>query len=238
MGGVGVAVRCGPMPSRLSPPLPSPRSAFAARARGAAALVVLAAGALVAACSDDDANGGAPAVDAGVDAALVAPDATAASDAVAPTEAGPEGGAPADAGGSCHDLAQLGDTVRWFTKTSAAPAALGGTVAQGAYVLTEFSIHTNELPDGTEVSVIGKTTLSLEGTTMNVLLDRSDGVTFRRTETFTTNGVDFATTRTCLSPEVDGGSEPGRAQYTATPAELTLIYPTASGTVVNVYTKR
>lgn len=193
-------------------------------------LMLVSGALLVAACENNapPASSG-PLSDAGIgfyDAGLSLDASSSRSDA---------GGS--DAGGSCNAITQRGETVTWVSSTNAAPVATGGTPVDGLYILTDFKIYTSELADGTVVSVIGKATAEIAGSTFSVLLTTPGGEDRRNTETLTLSDTNVTATETCRLDASDAGLSTRTGQYSATSTSFTIHFPTPTGRIENVYTK-
>ncbi len=166
--------------------------------------------ALLPACSSSSPGDTHPA-DAGVDAA---PDT--ASDA-APDHPASDA-ADDDAPVACNTLLNSAPSITVEQVASDPPAPLGGTPADGTYVLSAAVIYTGSAgpagPSGTS-----QTTLQITGSTIQVV---STGDPPTRTVTFSTSGTSLDSVDTC--PDTD--TRPG--SYTATPT--TLIVELDGGT--------
>ncbi len=83
----------------------------------------------------------------------------AATDAPAATDAALDGGGDALDGGACNAIAQLADPVTTSCDPGAPPAAAGGTIADGTYVLTESHFF-----GSCESNVLSETLVIAQGT--------------------------------------------------------------------------
>jgi hypothetical protein len=140
-------------------------------------------------------------------------------------------------GGTCNAIVQQGPAnVNVITSTTAPAAALGGTIADGTYVLTAATQHNAAGTNGEVAGSFGKVTRELAG---NVLqsVGTTSVQTKRATETVAVNGTTIDLTAVCAFPPVMGAFAVPTT-FTATATTLTLYQDLSGGVVVEqVYTK-
>jgi hypothetical protein len=113
------------------------------------------------------------------------------------------------------------------------PTLVGGTIADGTFVLTGLTIYTG--PQGpTGASGTAATTLQIASGTIQVA---TTGAPTTRTETLTTSGVNFTATDTCPDTTVIQGT------YTATSTSLIVQFSggtddAGARTIQETFTKR
>jgi len=144
-----------------------------------------------------------------------------------------ESGSTCDAGAACNCLTNSGVVVTLSTSALPQPAPLGGTILDGTYVLTAFTLYTGgdggadaasfATADGgpatwEELAVISGSATSAQYV---LSLDGSADSHENETLTFVDGGASFTSTLTCS--ESDGGSPAGPADYTAS-GSLFLVY--------------
>jgi hypothetical protein len=151
--------------------------------------------------------------------------------------AGVDAGAGDDAGGDasafdagendCNGLSQVGPAVTATCAAGAAPAALGGTVLDGTYVLTATVLFgTCALPDLSETLVISQGTVESLATS-------ADGTVTRKSLTYEIPqpGTLLVETQTCPSGLI------ANIRYSATPTTLTIYLTNALTTRVSTFTR-
>jgi len=148
------------------------------------------------------------------------------------TDVGVVGGAggstPAGTGGAgCSSIANIGATVTQVQASGALPAPLGGTIADGTYVLTKDEAYP---PVSVSVPFHSSQTLEIAGAVMNVALVSDEfPAGLKGTANLVTSGTVATLTWLCGA---DGTFDEG---YTATATELVLIAPQST---VHTYTKQ
>lgn len=186
------------------------------------------------ACGSDDAQSPGTAMDGGP---------TQTSDgANDPIDSG-DGSTPgtdAPPGEQCHDLVQEGAFVAPVKKPLPSPAATGGTIAPGKYVLTASSVYTDSDAGGVGPGLAS--TLFVTGDTFDGISTVEGGSSVRVRSTFTTSGNQLTATSVCYYPPLDG-SAPGTTAtegFSATPTTLTtyLDFGALGGVFEYVYTKQ
>lgn len=142
---------------------------------------------------------------------------------------------PGDSGSACNTLVNEAPEATSSTVKGNAPKATGGTIADGKYFLTEFTLYDPSGSDS-EPSLSGmKTTLSISGKVMSSIIDIGDGTDRTFSETFAVNGTKLDRTLTCPK------SGPDLAAVYSVNGNTLTIYETdsSSGTVAgNVYEKQ
>jgi hypothetical protein len=122
---------------------------------------------------------------------------------------------------------------------------MGGPISNGTFLLTSETLYTN--PDAGITSADGgltqgdrrQTFVLSNATSVSFTLDQAtiSGIrTGRSHGTGAVAGTMVTFTPTC-PPPADGGDDGNTATFTATLTTITLIQPTAEGTLVSVYTK-
>ena len=150
------------------------------------------------------------------------------ADADAADTAGTLDGATGDAApgdGMCNPLTQLGAPVTAVCDSGAPPAATGGAIADGTYVLTEshfFGACSN--------GVLTETVVVSNGTVQSITTE-PDGTTQAKTVTYTLgqNPTTLVETQTCPSRITT------TVRFDATPTTLTIFLTTALATRVSTF---
>ena len=144
------------------------------------------------------------------------------------TGGGVGGNTPAGTGGAgCSNIANIGATVTQVQATGALPEALGGTIADGTYVLTKDEAYP---PVSVSVPFHSSQTLEIAGAVMNVALMSDEfPAGLNGTANLVTSGTVATITWLC------GGNGTFDEGYTATATELVLIAPQST---VHTYTKQ
>lgn len=205
---------------------------------------------LVFACSKEDPL---PAPNSGI---LPRNPGTTATDSGSTTEAGSsdasieaEAGDAGDAGdgGLCTPpIQQRGDVIDQKIDRAAAPAATGGQISPGTYVLTSSKDHTSDLPnlpDGAVLATLGAITFEIDAATLRAIhVDEDETSLYGGSYTTDPNANTFTFSPSCRTEGGSGvylGVRPG-TKYSATPTTITLIVtsPIPGHTGVNVYTKK
>jgi hypothetical protein len=203
------------------------------------------AGAAAFSCGEggsNDAHAGLDDAGGSADAAVPGPEGSTPTDASGPNP-GPDGSADAradaDASEECNAVVQQATAVGELSSTAPAPAAAGGLVVDGTYVLTKSTVHTGALPDGSMVSSPTLNTAVIAGGTWREISQDPGGRFVRVNIAFTTTGTAFASAYTCWYPPLDAGFAAETLQYTATTTELVLIQAMMEGwTRVTVWTRQ
>lgn len=132
-----------------------------------------------------------------------------------------------DAGATCNLLLDCGPTVTMKAIAGAAPTAVGGTIADGTYVLTAWNVHgTTSLPGvftGSVVMVVNGSSWEQSATQMDVEATLS--------LTVSTSGTTLTRNYTCPGVQTD------EREYTVSGDKLILIQPDIGTTKVEEYTK-
>ena len=141
---------------------------------------------------------------------------------------GAGGNAPSGTGGAgCSSLANIGETITQVQAIGAPPAPLGGTIADGTYVLTKDEAYP---PVTVSVPFHSSQTLEIAGTLMNVALVSDElPAGLKGTANLVTSGTVATITWLC------GGNGTFDEGYTATATALVLIAPQNT---VHTYTKQ
>ncbi len=125
----------------------------------------------------------------------------------------------------CHDLQLQGPAVMTIGRTEPLPAAEGGTVVDGTYVLTAVNRYGTTAEGRVEMDDPQRFTLAVRGTVIQQTSESQRSVVRRTTVTFTTAGAKVEPTLACGILLVSPLVEP---TYTATPTILTLFEAPAS----------
>jgi hypothetical protein len=158
---------------------------------------------------------------------------TPKNDAAAPvTDTGTKDTGP---GGACNTLTNTATEANQSTVKGNAPAATGGTIADGTYFLSEFVLYdptgTDEAPSPSGLNV----TMSIKGTAMDSIQTLPDSTSQTFAETFVTNGTKLQRTLSCpkAGPDLE-------AVYTVAGNKLTIFETDPNSKLVagNVYTKQ
>ncbi|MEA2747543.1 MAG: hypothetical protein QOI41_1686 [Myxococcales bacterium] len=185
------------------------------------------------ACSSSDTGAPAAATDAGGADVVTATDAPVTSPADAKADVASE--ASSDGSAACNTVTQAATEATMSTVMGAAPAATGGTIAPGTYLLKELNIYD---PTGT-ASPAGPSglsvTLVIAGNVMNSVQDLADGSSQTFSETFSVMDKTLKRDLTCpkVSPDL-------AAVYSVTTGGL-VVYETDPVSMLvagNVYAKQ
>jgi hypothetical protein len=149
-------------------------------------VILLCAGAI--GCSD-------PAPSSGSTGTPVKNDAGSGSDTGSAVDAAPLTG--------CNQLTQLGAQLSAVGEAGTAPAATGGTFADGTYVMTKVGFY--GLPGISNPA--GALTASIAGTVMNTIATNDKGDVTRASYTIAVTGTKFTLTETC---KVSSGAASGQ----------------------------
>jgi hypothetical protein len=138
--------------------------------------------------------------------------------------------APASDGGDggCNQLSQIGLAVTATCATGAPPAALGGAIVDGTYVLTGTVLYgVCALPDLAETLVVSQGTVESLATS-------ADGTATRRSLTYVipAAGTVLTETQTCPSRVI------ASVRFSATPTTLTIYLTNALTTRVSTFTRQ
>jgi hypothetical protein len=111
------------------------------------------------------------------------------------TDAGSDTGSTVDAATvtGCNDLVQLGTQLTAVGESGAAPAATGGTFADGTYVMNKVAFY--GIAGLTQPA--GALTASIKGTAMNTIATSAAGDVTRASYTILITANSFALTETC-----------------------------------------
>ncbi len=144
-----------------------------------------------------------------------------------------DGGADALDGGACNAIDQLADPVTTSCDPGAPPAATGGTITDGTYVLTESHFFGN-----CDSSVLSETLVVSAGTVQTVqsiTTDATTGLATRRNFTVAATGGSHTTlTETETCPAV--ANVVTNVGFTATATRLTIRMSNALGSRVSTFT--
>jgi len=166
----------------------------------------------------------------------------APTDAASEAEAGPVNDAavtcsgPAD-GGVCNTFANIGSMVT--AGCGSVPAATGGTIVDGTYVLTAVTFYGSSCSGDASVAIpVGSETLvgsglDTGGCLHEIFLNAGGDVT-NTTSICSTQGIQYTCSEVC--PAGDAGAV--TQQYTATPTTLTVYSSNADGPYAGTYTKQ
>ncbi|MDB4938320.1 MAG: hypothetical protein JWP87_5292 [Labilithrix sp.] len=140
-----------------------------------------------------------------------------------------------DVAGECNAVTNGAPELTSSTIKGDAPAATGGTIADGTYFQKEFNIYD---PAGTASapSPSGlKVTLVIEGSSMQSVQELPDASVATFTETFVANGTKLDRTLTCPKATTDL-----KAVYSVSGSTLTIYETDPQSMLVagNVYTKQ
>ena len=138
-------------------------------------------------------------------------------------------------GGPCNNLTNTATEANQSTVKGNAPAATGGTIADGTYFLSEFILYdptgTDEAPSPSGLNV----TMSIKGTAMDSIQTLPDSSSQTFAETFVTNGTKLQRTLSCpkAGPDLE-------AVYTVAGNKLTIYETDPNSKLVagNVYVKQ
>ncbi len=142
-------------------------------------------------------------------------------------------------GGQCNTLGQQGAKLDVTGSKANPPAASGGTVADGTYVLTGSKLYGAAVPEGPITGASSPaTTVEVKGTTYNSIITRPTGDS-RTTSTLAVSGVNATLTATCAFPVADGGlGAPIQTTYSATSTGFTIYAVQGGITAEQAYTKK
>lgn len=149
--------------------------------------------------------------------------------ATAATDAASDGGRDALDGGACNAIAQLADPVTTSCDPGAAPAAAGGTIADGTYLLTESHFF-----GACESNVLSETLVIAQGTVQSITTDATTGLATRRSFTYKTTSGSATLTETETCP----GAFIANVAFAATPSRLTIFMRNALGSRMSAFTLR
>lgn len=155
------------------------------------------------------------------------PDAAAkAADAAGNADGTLDGGADGLDGRGCNAIAQLADPVTTSCDPGAPPAAAGGTIADGTYLLTESHFF-----GACESNVLSETLVVSHGTVQSVTTDATTGMTTRGSFTYaaTSGSSTLSETETCP------GAFTANVGFTATPSRLTIFMRNALGSRMSAF---
>jgi hypothetical protein len=137
------------------------------------------------------------------------------------------GGAGGTGGAGCSAIENVGETITQLQASGAVPAPVGGTIADGTYVLTMDEAYP---PVTADVPTHKRITLQIAGTTMDAAIENDDlGAPLLGQATIMTAGTQATITWLC------GASGSFQQGYTATATGLVLISPPGE---VETYSKR
>ena len=169
-----------------------------------------------------NANAAPTEADAGDAAAPRAPDPKDAGVDAAPVDAGVDGATPT----SCNTLVNDGTDVGIEMVATNAPAATGGTIADGKYHLTSVVLYSG--PGGTAgpLPATIKSTVLVHGGFVDIIQSTGTKVD-RLTQAISATGTVVTWTQTCPK-----GSKATSTGYSATPTSLTTFIPNDKGQLV------
>jgi hypothetical protein len=145
----------------------------------------------------------------------------------AAADGGIDGGGDALDGGGCNAIAQIADPVTTSCDPGAPPAAAGGIIADGTYVLTESHFFVS-----CESNVLSETLVIAQGTVQSITTDATTGQTTRRSFTYKTTSGSATLTETETCP----GAFIANVGFTATPTRLTIFTRNALGSRMSAFT--
>jgi len=160
--------------------------------------------------------------------ALLLAAAGCASSAAKVDAATDAGDAAADAldGGACNAIAQLADPVTTSCDPGSPPAAAGGTIVDGTYVMTESHFF-----GACESNVLSETLVISQETVHSITTDATTGMAMRRSFTIkvTSGSSTLSETETCP------GAFIANIGFTATPSRLTIFMRNALGSRMSAF---
>jgi hypothetical protein len=134
----------------------------------------------------------------------------------------------------CNTFANIGSVVT-VSCGSAPPAAAGGTILPGTYVLTGGVFYGGGCSgDAGPSASIGPQTIVLAGSCFQSIFVNGGGAVLNTTSTCSNAGVDYTCTTVC--PAGDAGTV--TKQYTATSTTLTVYQVTMGQPNIAIYTKQ
>ncbi len=155
------------------------------------------------------------------------PDAAAeAADAAGNADGTLDGGADGLDGGGCNAIAQLADPVTSSCDPGAPPAAAGGTIADGIYVLTESHFF-----GSCESNVLSETLVIAQGTVQSITTDATTGQATRRSFNYAVSNGSSTLTETETCP----GAFIANVGFTATASRLTVFMRNALGSRMSTF---
>jgi hypothetical protein len=126
-----------------------------------------------------------------------------------------------DATGACNTLANSAETLSLPLVGQAPPAAQGGTIADGTYVMQSAAVYTGSGGASGATSTTTQVTIEVHAGTVQVV-STSGGTTTHLTVTIATSGTALTYTDTCpVSATLQG-------HYTASANALTVMLPSPS----------
>jgi hypothetical protein len=138
-----------------------------------------------------------------------------------------DGGGDALDGGACNAIAQIADPVTTSCDPGAPPAAAGGAIAQGTYVLAESHFF-----GACESNVLSETLVIAQGTVQSITTEATTGQATRRRFTYKTTTGSATLTETEICP----GALIANVGFTATPSRLTIFMRNALGSRMSAFT--
>jgi hypothetical protein len=163
----------------------------------------------------------------GCGSSAATPDAGArAGDAAGNADGTLDGAADGLDGGGCNAIAQLADPVTTSCDPGAAPAAAGGTIADGTYLLTDSHFF-----GACESNVLSETLVVSQGTVQSITTDATTGMTTRGRFTYavTSGSSTLSETETCP------GAFTATVGFTATASRLTIFMRNALGSRMSAF---
>jgi hypothetical protein len=132
-------------------------------------------------------------------------------------------------GGACNAIAQLSDPITTSCDPGSPPAASGGTIVDGTYLLTESHFFGQCVE-----SVLSETLSVSQGTVQSITTDATTGIATRRSFTYAmTNGSSrLGETETCPSAFT------ATVSFTATPSRLTIFTRNALGSRMSTFARQ
>ena len=137
-----------------------------------------------------------------------------------------DGGGDALDGGACNAIDQLADPVTTSCDPGAPPAAAGGTVVEGIYLLTDSHFF-----GACESNVLSETLVLSQGTAQSITTDATTGVSTRRSFTYTATSGSPTLSETETCP----GAFIANVGFTATASHLTIFMRNALGSRMSVF---
>ena len=160
----------------------------------------------------------------GCSAPAARPSADAAGTDTATTGDGADGARGGDTGDGCNSVVQVGATVTATCAPGGAPAATGGTIADGVYFLTDSRFF-GACPS----SALAQTLVVSRGTVQSIVT-MAAGETLRKSLRYDLLGATMLQTQSCPVNVLTRGT------FTATPTTLTIVVKNALTTRVSTFT--
>lgn len=163
-----------------------------------------------------------------------------AGHSTSPVDGGVTGGGDAsdDAPPPCNSLAASAPVVNYSLSNDGTPAAqTGGTIADGTYYLTSYTIYgAGSVGGGFTADQATSLTVQVSGQTWNqIQVFQIEGTT----ATVTTNyALSTTTSSLSLTPSCPAGADPVSGTFTATATDLQVVTSTGGFTLSEVFAKQ